>query len=55
LVFGKQCYKFPLGGVGAFGKDMFIFAMHYRHFEEMEANVEKSFLKKRIWRSLVES
>jgi uncharacterized protein (DUF169 family) len=36
------------------GKDMFTFAVPYRRFEEMEANVEESFLKKRTWRSLVE-
>jgi hypothetical protein len=34
---------------------MFTFAVPYRRFEEMEANVEKSFLKKRTWKSLTES
>ena len=52
--FGKQCYKFPLGGVGALGKDMFTFAVPYRRFEEMEENVKTSFLKKKTWRSLME-
>ena len=36
------------------GKDMFTFAVPYRRFEEMEANVKTSFLKKKTWRSLME-
>jgi len=27
----------------------------YRRFEEIEANIEETFVKKRTWRSLMES
>ncbi|GEM_PF-19799 len=37
------------------GKDVFTFAVPYQRFEEMEENVEESFMKKSTWRSLVES
>jgi hypothetical protein len=33
---------------------MLTFAVPHQRFEEMEANVEKSFLKKRTWRSLMD-
>jgi len=37
------------------GKGMFTFAVSYRRFKEMEANVEESFLNRSTWRSLMES
>jgi hypothetical protein len=36
------------------GKDVFTFAVPYRRFKEMEANVDESFLKRSTWKSLVE-
>lgn len=35
------------------GRDVFTFAIPYRRFKEMEANVEESFLKRSTWMSLV--
>jgi uncharacterized protein (DUF169 family) len=36
------------------GNDVFTFAVPYRRFKEMEANVDESFLKRSTWRSLAE-
>lgn len=36
------------------GKDVFTFAIPYRRFKEMEANVEESFLARSTWRDLME-
>jgi uncharacterized protein (DUF169 family) len=36
------------------GNDVFTFAVPYRRFKEMEANVDESFLTRSTWRSLVE-